>query len=211
MGIDFKLFGITVKSSEERAIKVSQEGDLYIAQNLPPYTLATAAGRGWQAQATSAAAATTTIPTTTVLCTLYNGETGGGKSLVIDSLFANTEAWDAGNYNMFFFWICVHPEQTTPQTADITIKGLRGGDTNYGGKARFDVGATVVNDTWYSRANSERTATGNVSGMANIYHPVEGKIVIPPTCAFSIHVGTNDSNITVKAGISWYEVQLDLA
>ena len=208
--MDYQLFGVRISTGKTVSLKATKEGDLYIAQNLPPYTLATAAGRGWQVQATSAVAISTTIPTTTAMGTLYNGETGGGKSYVIDRLFANTEAWDAGNYNMFFFWICIHPVMTKP-TSDITPKGLRGGDVNYGGKAVFDIGATVVNDGWYSRANSERTANGNVDGMANIDHAVEGKIVIPPECGLSVNVGGNDTNITAQVGVSWYEVQLDLA
>ena len=206
--MEAELFGIRISTGNKVTIKASREGDLYIAQNLPPYALLTAAGRGWQAKATTATSVTTTIPTTTAMGTLYNGESGGGKSLIIDRLFANTENWDAGNYNFFFFWVCVHPVMAAP-TADITIKGLRGGDTSYGGKARFDVGATVVNDTWYSYANSRRTNQGNVKGMSNLDYKMEGRITIPPECGLSIHVGANDTNITAQVGVSWFEVNLD--
>ena len=208
--MDAELFGVRISTGNKVSVKASREGDLYIAQNLPPYALATAAGRGWQAQATSAVAGTTTIPTTTALGTLYNGYAGGGKSLVIDRIFANTEAYDAGK-NFFFMWVCIHQLAVTAVSADITIHGLRGGDVTYGGSARFGIGDTVVNDGWHSYGNSQESNEGNAQGMSNIDVPIEGKIVIPPTSAVSLHVGVNDSNFTVQVGVSWYDVQLDLA
>ncbi len=208
--MDYELFGVRISTGGKVSLKATKEGDLYIAQNLPPYALATAAGRGAWAQATSAASGTTTIPTTTSLGTLWNGEAGSGKSYAIDRIFANSENFDAGNYNMFFLWICVH-KLVTELTGDITIHGLRSGDVTYGGKARFDVGETVVDDGWFSMGNSERTNQGNAKGMANIDYKVEGRIVLPPTGSFSIHVGCNDSNLTFQVGCSWQEVQLDLA
>ncbi|MCK4414910.1 MAG: hypothetical protein KAY32_15355 [Candidatus Eisenbacteria sp.] len=208
--MDVTLFGVRVSTGQETSIKATKEGDLYIAQNLPPYALAAAAGRGWWAQAIAAAAGTVTIPTTTALGTLWNGETGSGKSYIIDRIFANTGAYDAGT-NFFFLWLCIHQLNMTAPTADITIHGLRGGDTTYGGSARFDVGATVVNDGWFSVGNSMRNAAGNADGMSNIDYKMDGRIVLPPTSGLSIHVGCNDSNITAQVGVSWYEVQLDLA
>lgn len=203
----YEIFGVRISTGQEVSLKATREGDLYIAQNLPPYALATAAGRGFWAQATAAAAGTTTIPTTTALGTLWNGEADGAKSYVIDRLFANTEAYDAGT-NFFFLWVCVHQFMSAP-TADITIHGLRGNDVTYGGKGRFDVGATVVNDGWFSAGNSMRNAEGNAQGMSNIDYPMGGRIVLPPRTGMSLHVGCNDSNITAQVGCSWYEVQLD--
>lgn len=206
---EFQIFGVRISTGLKTSIKATREGDLYIAHNLPPYALATAAGRGWWAQATAAASGTTTIPTTTALGTLWNGYTT--KSLIIDRLFANSEFWDAGNYNMFFLWVCVHAKVTTALDGDITIHGLRSGDATYGGQAKFDVGETVVDDGWFSVANSERTHQGNVKGMANIDYRMDGRIVLPPDGEMSIHIGCNDSNLTFQVGCSWYEVDIDIA
>ena len=205
--MDAELFGIRISTGNRVSIKATKEGDLYVAQNLPPYALLTATGRGWWAQATAAAAGTTTIPTTTALGTLWNGYTN--KALIIDRLFANSEAYDAG-VNFFFLWVCVHAKVTAALTGDIAIHGLRSGDVTYGGQAKFDVDETVVNDGWFSVANSVETKEGNVKGMSNIDYKMDGRIVLPPNGQMSIHVGCNDSNPTFQVGCSWHEVQLDL-
>ncbi|KKK80379.1 hypothetical protein LCGC14_2824060, partial [marine sediment metagenome] len=88
-------------------------------------------------------------------------------------------------------------------------KNLIGG--NYGGSARFDSGATVDNDTWHSWGNSLKSEAANADGMSNIDIPVEGRLIVVPTGGMSLHIGCNDSNLTGQIGVSWYEVDLDLA
>jgi len=187
-------------------ISAGKQHDLNVSMFLPPYAHLALLDCGAIAQATTAVAGTTTIPTTTALGTLWNGEAAGGKVYIIDRLFANTEAYDAGD-NFFFLWVCMHPVAMTAPTADITIKKLIGG--NYGGNARFDVGATVVNDTWYSWGNSLRSAQANAEGMSNIDVPVEGRLILKPTAGMSIHVGCNDSNLTAQVGVAWFEIDED--
>lgn len=205
--MDYELFGVRISTGQKVSLKATKEGGLYTAQSLPPYALLTAAGLGWWAQATTAVAGTTTIPTTTALGTLWNGSTD--RAYIIDRLFANTEAYDAGD-NFFFLWVCVHKLITTAITSDITIHGLRSGDVSYGGQARFDVGATVVDDGWFSVGNSKRSDAANADGMSNIDYKMEGRIVLPPNGEMSLHVGCNDSNLTAQVGCSWYEVPSDL-
>ncbi len=194
-------------SNEEVDIEATRDGALVVAQTLPSFTLLAAAGRGAWAQATAAAAGTTTIPTTTARGTLWNGYSA--RSLVIDRIFANSEAYDAG-VNFFFLWVCVHALVTTAITGDIAIHGLRSGDVSYGGQALFDIDETVVDDGWFSVGNSIETKEGNAKGMSNIDYKMEGRIVLPPNGQLSIHVGCNDSNPTFQVGCSWYEVDLDL-
>lgn len=204
--MNWNLFGVRVSTGNTVSIKATVGGDLYVAQSLPPYAVLSASGAGAICQMTAAAAGTTTIPTTTAIATLWNGEAGGGKSLVIDRIFCNTEAYDAGN-NFFFIWVCMHPSGMTAPTDDGAIKNLNGG--NYGGSARFDSAATVANDTWNSWGNSLRSAAANADGMSNIDIPVEGRLTVAPTGGISLHIGCNDSNLTGQVGVSWFEVQLD--
>lgn len=180
--------------------------DMYVSQLLPPYASLGLLDVGAIAQITTASAGTVTIPTTTASGTLWNGESGGGKVYIIDRMFCNTEAYDAGD-NFFFLWVCAHPVGMSAVTADITIKKLNGGA--YGGLGRFDAGATVVNDTWYSWGNSRRSDEGNAQGMSNIDVPVEGRIITKPTAGLSMHIGCNDSNVTGQVGCAWFEVDVD--
>lgn len=202
-----RIRGMRIGTTTELDIQATRGGALVVAAALPPFALLAAAGYGAWAQATSAAVGTTTIPTTTALGTLWNGYTD--RALIIDRLFANSEAYDAG-VNFFFLWVCVHALVTTAITGDITIHGLRSGDATYGGQALFDVGETVVNDGWFSVGNSVETKEANAEGMSNIDYKMEGRIVLPPNGQLSLHVGCNDSNPTFQVGASWYEVPMDL-
>ncbi len=205
--MNWEVFGTRIKTGLKVAIKSTIGGDLYVAQSLPPYAVLTASGAGAICQMTTAAAGTTTIPTTTAIATLWNGQAGGGKSLIIDRIFCNTEAYDSLD-NFFFIWVCMHPTGMTAPTDDGAIKNLIGGA--YGGSAKFDSAATVVNDTWHSWGNSLRSDEANAQGMSNIDIPIEGRLIVVPGGGISFHIGCNDSNLTGQVGVSWYEKQLDL-
>lgn len=209
--MDAELFGIRISTGNKVSIKATKEGDLYIAQNLPPYALATAAGRGYQVMASAAAAclASGTRPTTVALGTLWNGEEGGGKSYAIDRIFAQQVASDVATKNHYGLWACVHISMTAP-TADITAIKSMSGKAGYGGSARFDVGATVIDDGWFPISDSILAEEQQTDGGSQKVIPVEGRLIVAPQHGLSIHVVGNDTNLTFRVGVAWYEVQLDL-
>lgn len=209
--MDVNLFGVRISTGQEVSIKATKEGDLYIAQNLPPYALATAAGRGYQVMASAAAAclASGTRPTTAALGTLWNGEEGGGRSYVVDRIFAQQVASDEALQNWFGLWACVHISMTAP-TADITAIKSMSGKVGYGGSARFDAGATVVDDGWFPVSDSMKNEERQTQGGSQIVAPIEGRLIVTPQHGLSIHVVGNDTNLTFRVGVAWYEVQLDL-
>lgn len=203
--MDFELFGVRISTGQNVSVKATREGDLYIAQNLPPYTLAAAAGRGWQVMSTSGAAALEVRPSTAALGTLWNGEAGGGKSYVIDRMFAHLLAGPSSGYK-WALWACVQEEVSAIGDADITAIQSMNGKANYGGNARFDIDDTVVDDGWFPWTDSQDvTSADGPTKIAN----VEGRMIIPPKCGLSLHVVGKDS-CSMIVGCSWYEVQLDL-
>ena len=75
MGIPSELRAIrSGGSGGEVDLKSSRDGDLRVAQYLPPYAMLVAAGKvfGVDCTASTAIAPTTTVPTTTALWTVYN-------------------------------------------------------------------------------------------------------------------------------------------
>ena len=202
--MELQMFGVRISTGQDVAIKATKEGDLYIAQNLPPYALASAAGRGWWAMATTGVTALEVIPTTVALGTLFNGEAGGGKSYLIDRIFAGQTQGDPNEH--ISLWACVHVAMESDAiAADITIRGLNGAYSVYGGPAKFGIGDTVVNDGWFPVSDS--WVSRDNQAPAKVV-PIEGRIVVPPQCGLSLHVISKDS-INAKVGCSWYEVQLD--
>ncbi len=200
-----KIRGTRVGSStDEINLSGSREGALYVADYLPRYALLAKNGVGVICQTTTALLGSVAIPTTGADITLRNGSSD--KWYILDRVFGNTEAYDAGTFNTFFIWLA-YMGLTAALTGDIVPVLMSG--TAYSGDAQFDVNETIAAATWHSWGRSERTQEGNAKGMSNIDVAIEGRIVVAPGHAISAVCGTNDSNITAQLGFSWFEVEMD--
>lgn len=189
-------------------INANRHGDLLIASGLPPYTEMTRQGKGWQAMTTSAVACLIARPGVTALLTLWNGEEGGGPSYVIDRLFAQ-QLVSAAAAARWGLWACLHQSMAAVD-ADITaIKGLSG-KANYGGKARLDVGATVVDDGWFPFGEQHDVEATGTLGGGQVDVRIEGRLIIPPQHGLSLHGVASSVDVDLNVGFAWYEVQLDL-
>ncbi len=196
-------------SGEEVSIKATRNGSLHVAQMLSPGALLTAQGNSWTAITTTAVAASVDKPDTTALFTLYNGESGGGLSYVIDRIFAYEDV--SGADARFGIWAIVQAVGTTAVARDITLINNLRGITNYGGNARLGVGDTVVNTGWTPWGNSVDVETTGVLGGSTISVDVAGRMVVPPTAACSLFIVASSINEDCNVGFHWHEVQLDLA
>ena len=191
-------------------IASSEANDVLVSQNLPPYTELARIGAGWSVMDTAATAAVVVRPSTVAGLTLWNGEAAGGKSYVIDRVFAfNLVSTDAvADWSV---WGCVHPVGMAAPTADITaMNNWNGWRSSYGGKAIADTGATVLNNGWFP-LDSVGSKVGNPGGVTPgtaIAIDVQGRFVIPPTAGFSINVVASLVTWTFTHGISWVELQL---
>ena len=197
-------------SGEEVTIKAERSGGLHVNQVLPPYTLLTALGKGYMVYDTNAQIAVQARPTTTAMLTLWNGESGGGLSYIIDRLYAH-QIVSGGAQARWGIWVMIHPVGTGSVTADLsTIDSLRG-IASYGGNARADSADSVTDHGWHPWGDSlDVEPTGILPGAQKDVRP-EGRIVIPPGSAVSMTVVASTANEDFHVGIQWYEVQLELA
>ena len=196
-------------SSEEVTIKATRAGSLHVAQALPSGALITAQGRSYTAITTTAVAGIVDEPTATALFTLYNGESGGGLSYVIDRIFAYQDVSAAAEAR-WALWAIVQPVGTTSVARDITLINNQRGVTGYGGNARLGVGDSVTDSGWSPWSNSQDVEPTGIIGGAAVSVDVEGRMVIPPTGAASLHVVTTATTEDFTVGFHWHEVQLDL-
>ena len=194
----------------EVSVKATVGGSLHIAQMLPPGALLTAQGDSWTVITTTAVAAIVDEPTVAALCTLYNGENGGGKSYVIDRIFAYQDI-SAAAASRWALWSCVHPVGTALGANTITLKGSQRGVSNYGGNSRVAVGTTVTNDGWSPWSYALDVETTGILGGSACSVDVLGLMVIPPSAAVSLHVVASSVDEDFCVGFHWHEVQLDLA
>lgn len=207
--MEAELFGVRISTGNKVAIKASKEGDLHVAQSLPYGTVLTAKGQGYQAMSVSSVNALIVRPGVTAAFTLWNGESGGGKSYIIERIMA-FHLLSTAAQTFASVWACVHPVGMSAVVADITaIKSTRG-KANYGGNARLDIGATVVDDGWFPWGVSSEAEEAGVLPGGVMCPQIGGRMVIPPTAGVSMQVVSGVVGDKFTHGFHWYEVQLDL-
>ena len=194
-------------SGGDRQVMSDERDNLLIAQGLPRYTEMSRRGTGWQVMNTSALAAVVVRPSTVAGLTLWNGETAGGKSYILDRAFAHNLVGVANS--SYGIWLCLHPAGMTKPTADITaIKGNYG--LLYSGNAIVDTGATVLDNGWFPWSDAGHAVTITVPG-GQIIAMVEGRLIVPPQGGVSIQVVADTTAATFTHGFHWYEERLTLA
>ena len=200
-------------AGEEKAIAVSNAGDLYAIQAAAPYAELTRLGGGYSAIATAAVVGLVVRPSTVAQFTLWNGESEGGKSYVIDRLFTHNLV-STSVLSFYSIWACLHPAGMTNPGEDIAasasnVTGNSG--KRYSGQAVVGVGETVTDNGWYPWATSVEVTTATVLPGSHLVANVEGRLIVPPQGGISITVVCSlTSTITFTTGLSWYEMQLDL-
>ena len=194
-------------NSQPAAVHINSERELLTAQGLPPYTEMSRRGLGYQVMNTSALAALVVRPSTVAGLTLWNGEPDGGKTYVIDRLFAFNLVSTAAEARSGM-WAAIHPIGMAKPTADITAIKSMSGRAGYGGAAIVDTGATVVDDGWFPVGPFSTVEPTGVLPGAIMEFKAEGRFLVPPRAGISIQVVSSVVGNTFTHGFAWYEVQL---
>ncbi len=158
--------------------------------------------------ATAAVSALVVRPTTTAAITFWNGEPANGKSLVIDRVFSFNLVSTATAARATLHY-CMHLDMAKP-TNDITaLRGTGDGREPNNSTVVVDVGATVLNDGWFPAGDNSDVSeqTGTLPG-GNLQWEVNGRLVVPPRHAISLHVVSSKTTETFTGGASWWRMQL---
>lgn len=173
-----------------------------------PFGYARKAGSYESAMTTAAVAGLVVRPTTVSHVTIWNGEATGGKSLVLDRLFAfQLVSGAAASY--YTMWYCSHLEGMAKPTNDITaLRGTADGGEPDNSKVIVDVGATVLNNGWFPCGGSGPVeATGVLPGGSTEWE-CNGRIIVPPKGGLSIAISASSVDEDFTCGASWWRVQL---
>ncbi len=197
-----------VNDGVDRYVEATPNRETLISQGLPRYTEMTRLGNGWQVIDTSAVAAVVVRPSTTAGLTLYNGNAAGGDVYIIDRAFVfNLVSTDV--IHAYSIWGCLHSAGHAAAAADITaIKGMSA--NTYAGSATVEVDMTVTDSGWFPLADGDIGNPGTTTPGGAIVADVAGRLIVPPTGAFSIQVVASVTGDTFTHGVSWYEQALDL-
>lgn len=188
-------------------LATTKGGALRTAQSLPPYAELAREGYGFSAMTTSAGAALVVRPSTTSLVTLWNGEQGGGKSLIIDRAFAHNLVGTANG--VYGLWLCIHPVGMTKPTNDITVRNSNSGKVSSDSLTIMDAAAGVNADGWFPWGKSGHTVTITTPGE-QLEAIIEGRLIVPPSAAISLAIVADVTGATFTAGFSWYEKVIDV-
>lgn len=202
--------GATV--GDDQALQATENGDLYVAQGMPPYAEITRQGGGFSAIQTAATAGLVVRPTTVSAITIWNGEAAGGKSYVIDRLFTHNLVSTAAE-TFFGIWACVHPAGMTDPGEDVAASATNvTGNTGkvYSGLAVMAVAETIVNNGWYPWGSGQRVEAAGVLPGAHADVDVAGRLIVPPQGGISVQIVSGVVGDTFTSGLSWWEMQLAL-
>ena len=206
-----KLFAPEYPDGYPQQPQVNNRGDLIVVQGLPPFAELTRLGQAWSvAIATgSAFAPVAAWPTTLANIVLYNGNPAGGKSLVIDSIWASaiTSIAAASSFTLLAQISNAGVAAPTNDTAQL-ITGKAG--LTYAGLAKRAVANTafMIANKW--------TVVGQSSGHpataigAGAFADIAGRLIVPPGACLGVNVVASTAAGTMVQGIDWYEVQLAL-
>jgi len=197
---------------EPQSVDLNAIDDVLVAQGLPAYTEMTRRGFGFQVIATSALAGLVVRPSTTAALTLYNGESTGGKSYIVDRIFTHCLVSD-NVQGRFMLWACIHPAGMTAPASELAasatnMTGMSG--RTYSGNGVVNLALACTDNGWFPVSTSTDFEPTGVLPGAGIVVPIEGRLIVPPTGAISLQVVTSHTDATYVTGLSWWEEQLNL-
>jgi hypothetical protein len=178
-----------------------------VAQGLPPYTEMARLGQGWSTMSVSAVAGLVVRPTTVAAYEIFNGYPTGGKSLIIDRIFAHNLVGIVAA-NSFVLWAGVASVKAAVTSGSFVVRGHSG--KAYGGPVIAAASTTVVDPGWFPWGIGGTASVGTALPMSGCVAPVEGRLIVPPQCSLCLHVVSSTTAMTFTQGASWYEQQITL-
>ena len=178
-----------------------------VAQGLPPYAEMARKGQGWGTMSTAAVAGLVVRPTVTAAYEIFNGYPLGGKSLVIDRIFAHNLVGIVAA-NSFVLWAGVASVKAAVTSGSFVVRGHSG--KPYGGPVIAAASTTVVDPGWFPWAIGGTASVGTALPMSGCVAEVAGRLIVPPQCSLCLHVVSSTTALTFTQGAQWFEEQLTL-
>jgi hypothetical protein len=217
MAFDLKILGkvrgifmdLLPTNREDEQIQLTGQGDLLVAHGAAPYQEVVRQGKAFWVNTTTDTPAVTAIPTVAVNLAIYNNENDGGRSLIIDQVWAmcTTDA-AAGLKHMGMICCLGMTRVAVPADAALAIKqcnGMGNTDTRVRTITAGNLDAvTGVAANWFPVGNSINSAVASLPGY-QMTADVNGRYIVPPGRYFAIHVLGSVNTSEFQCGIAWHE------
>ncbi len=177
-----------------------------LIQGSDPFRYARYAGEHESAIATAAVAGLVVRPTTTAAITFWNGESPGGKHLVLDRVFTHNLVSTTAQ-SFFGLWYCMHKDMARPTNDITTLRGTGDGVGPNINAVVVEVAATVIDDGWFPcGVAGEAEEVGVLPGSIAEWE-VRGRLRVPPGAGISLQVVAGVVGDTFTSGASWWRHQ----
>ena len=202
-------------TSTELSAQGNDAGELLVAAGMAEYEETSRSGLGMHVIATTATAAVVALPTRAAGIAMSNSAEDGGKSIIIDAIFAVNDTGHAvlGQSGL----ICVVGQTDVAMVARTLIPRKNNGNgPAYNAVANIAAGGGTVLDTitgvaigWMAVGTSVNLSVVSLPGLI-LWAPIDGRIIVPPARVFGVNVISANVENTWNCGIMWHEKQLTL-
>lgn len=197
-------------SGDVQVLSLTEQYELLVAMGSSAYEETVRMGRSFEVHTTSAVAAVVAVPTTANLLSIYNAEPDGGRSLIIDRLWALMGAGTAAAGQATILACLGQTRVAALATASLVQTALNG----LGGKDSKVINSTTALDAVTGVAGNWRVAPGLKGGQKpgagatpGVFADAEvnGRLIVPPGRLLALHVLADVVGSTFTVGAEWHE------
>ena len=201
-------------TSDEVYAQATDAGDALVAAGMAPYEEITRQGYAFHVKSTTATVSVVALPTTSCAIGFYNSAADGGKSAVIDAIFAVAAVGTTtlGQFGMIY---CVGQNRTTALTNAFVVRKNNGNGPAVGNVLLAATGGAVLSGDpgaaihWMPIGPSANMTVVSLLGVV-LFADVGGRIIVPPGRQFGVNIMSSNTAHTFNMGIMWHEKVLKL-
>jgi len=203
-------------TGDEAYLSMNQGNELLVACGSAKYEDATRTGKRFSFRNTTGVAAIDAIPTVATNCAFCNTDPDGGRSAIIDTIFASQVGnWAAALGQCTIIWILGQTRVAQLTDGALIPRKLNGLGPSSDTCLTVAVGGvdldavTGVETGWMPASTSKNTAVNTLPGV-HFFAKMDGLIIIPPGRILGLHVLSSSDTPTFAMGIEWHERVLTL-
>jgi len=204
-------------TGDEVYLEMNQGNELLVAQGSARYEDATRTGKRFSFRNTTGVAAVTAIPTVATNCAFCNTDPDGGRSAIIDTIFASQVGNASAALDQYFIiWILGQTRVAQLTDGALIPRKMNGMGPTSDTCLTIAVGGvdldavTGVEAGWMPACSSRNSAVTTLPGI-HLIAQMDGLIIIPPGRILGLHVVASEATPTFAMGIQWHERILTLA
>jgi hypothetical protein len=203
---------------EDEQVHLTGQAEQLIAFGAAPYQEIVRQGRAFMTNTTTAVATVTAVPSTAYGFAIWNGESDGGRSYIVDQIGALfTTNSGAALVHVGIIACLGMVREASPTHTQNTIKQMNGmgnndskvmtilaADNPYSGGAGTVLGTTGIAGNWFPVGDSVNTAVNALPGFQKVVN-IDGRIIIPPGRLLLLHTLGAVTSSSAQFYIWWHE------